>query len=359
MFLVGIADASCVHKFLFDHIFFFKYFRNLHIFLYLAVLPILILFVSELFKSILNRSFSFPYKCLYTAYVILVHAGVAVFFMYQDSVIISTYLTIIVSAVFFLWIIWRKNVYVGFTAALLFVTIVIQPFQVYGHLNQCYVPSFIISEYKDKMILNLPEKDLSLEPVKVSRDTYRPYFAIKSAYLLKQLKPDNLIHYMEAKIILYDRLEVMDEAWPDLERINQAFANFENIAFIPTEESNRVRLSNGNEASNRARVITRSSPEVKIEYFDVNRVSLRTILNQDKFLVYNDGFHSQWRVYVDGKQMPLIRANVNFKGVWVPAGEHMVTFKYAQWWRYVLGYFFVFLFLGVFIYLIRLLVKKI
>lgn len=45
-------------------------------------------------------------------------------------------------------------------------------------------------------------------------------------------------------------------------------------------------------------------------------------------LVVSDAYTSDWRVEVDGKAAPLYRANYAFRGVWLPAGEHTVTFSY-------------------------------
>ena len=45
-------------------------------------------------------------------------------------------------------------------------------------------------------------------------------------------------------------------------------------------------------------------------------------------LLYNDRASRDWRVWVDGKQTQLLHCNYIMRGVFVPAGEHKVEFRY-------------------------------
>jgi hypothetical protein len=46
-------------------------------------------------------------------------------------------------------------------------------------------------------------------------------------------------------------------------------------------------------------------------------------------LVLNDAFAPGWRAAVDGREQPIVAANYLARGVWLPAGEHRVAFRYA------------------------------
>ena len=46
------------------------------------------------------------------------------------------------------------------------------------------------------------------------------------------------------------------------------------------------------------------------------------------YLVNTDAYYPGWRVYVDDRPAPLYRANVAFRAVLVPPGQHTVTFRY-------------------------------
>jgi hypothetical protein len=54
-------------------------------------------------------------------------------------------------------------------------------------------------------------------------------------------------------------------------------------------------------------------------------------------LLLNDRFDPDWKVFVDGKQQPLLRCNFIMRGVQVPPGTHQVEFRYKPptHWLYV------------------------
>ena len=89
-----------------------------------------------------------------------------------------------------------------------------------------------------------------------------------------------------------------------------------------------------------------------------NTLKVKTHFVSPKFLVYNDGFHSGWNALMDGKRVELERANIAFKGIWVPLGDHRVDFQYGKWWQYALNYFLLFIFYFVFIKTIQLNLKR-
>jgi uncharacterized membrane protein YfhO len=64
-----------------------------------------------------------------------------------------------------------------------------------------------------------------------------------------------------------------------------------------------------------------------IKQYDNNRVVINTVTNGDGFLVFMDTFYPTWSVTIDGKEVPMYRTNVAFRGVEVPKGSHTVIFK--------------------------------
>jgi hypothetical protein len=46
------------------------------------------------------------------------------------------------------------------------------------------------------------------------------------------------------------------------------------------------------------------------------------------WLVLNDVWHPWWFARVDGVEAPILRANVLFRAVSVPAGSHVLTFEF-------------------------------
>ena len=50
------------------------------------------------------------------------------------------------------------------------------------------------------------------------------------------------------------------------------------------------------------------------------------------FLILADAHYPGWRATVDDAPAPILRANVLFRAVAVPAGTSTVSFSYAPWW---------------------------
>ena len=67
---------------------------------------------------------------------------------------------------------------------------------------------------------------------------------------------------------------------------------------------------------------------VNIERYQDQTIALRASLNAPGVLVLADSFYPGWRVYVDGKEQEILRANLFFRGVQLTAGEHRVEFRY-------------------------------
>jgi hypothetical protein len=59
-----------------------------------------------------------------------------------------------------------------------------------------------------------------------------------------------------------------------------------------------------------------------------DRVRIEADLGRDGFVVLADGYDPGWRAGVDGRDVPLLRANYAFRAVAVPAGRHVVELLY-------------------------------
>jgi len=68
--------------------------------------------------------------------------------------------------------------------------------------------------------------------------------------------------------------------------------------------------------------------ETKILRDNNHSISLHASLNGTGMLVLADSFYPGWKVYIDGTEAKMIRANYFFRGVLLSAGEHRVEFKY-------------------------------
>jgi hypothetical protein len=65
-----------------------------------------------------------------------------------------------------------------------------------------------------------------------------------------------------------------------------------------------------------------------INRYENNRVLVDARLSDSAVLVLTDAFYPGWKVFVDGKEQTIRRANYLFRGVELPAGAHQVEFVY-------------------------------
>lgn len=69
--------------------------------------------------------------------------------------------------------------------------------------------------------------------------------------------------------------------------------------------------------------------QVHIAAYRDNRVELQVRAAAPAFVVCSDTWYPGWHASIDGRDTPLYRANLAFRGVAVPAGEHHITFSYS------------------------------
>lgn len=70
------------------------------------------------------------------------------------------------------------------------------------------------------------------------------------------------------------------------------------------------------------------SYEQRVSY-SYNRIAIDTRSRQPGYLYFADGYDKYWRATIDDVETPVLKANLNFKAVALPAGEHRVIFEYA------------------------------
>jgi hypothetical protein len=68
--------------------------------------------------------------------------------------------------------------------------------------------------------------------------------------------------------------------------------------------------------------------EVQIQSFQPERVVIKTVNDVSSLLYVSDTYYPGWKARVDGKEMPIYKANYAFRAIAVPAGKHSVVFSY-------------------------------
>nr|MBC7244475.1 YfhO family protein [Chloroflexota bacterium] len=78
-----------------------------------------------------------------------------------------------------------------------------------------------------------------------------------------------------------------------------------------------------------AQPLTEGEDRVDVLTYDSCQVVVRVHAAADGYLVLTDAWYPDWHVRVDGREAPLLRADLLFRAVYLPAGEHIVEFSYA------------------------------
>lgn len=69
-------------------------------------------------------------------------------------------------------------------------------------------------------------------------------------------------------------------------------------------------------------------PQTTFEKYTPDEIIVRADLSTNGWLVLSDTYYPGWRAEVDGKEIMIHRANVNFRAVELTAGKHQVSFTY-------------------------------
>ena len=65
-----------------------------------------------------------------------------------------------------------------------------------------------------------------------------------------------------------------------------------------------------------------------IEKYTYDSLNMAVFTDSDGILYWADGYDKNWRAYINGKEVPVYRANINFKAVSLPKGANNVNFVY-------------------------------
>ncbi|MBV8848977.1 MAG: YfhO family protein [Methylobacteriaceae bacterium] len=71
-----------------------------------------------------------------------------------------------------------------------------------------------------------------------------------------------------------------------------------------------------------------ASTDVTIASYANNKVRLNVSVDRAGLLVLHDLYYPGWEATVDGVRVPVVKANILFRGVEVPAGSHIVEFTF-------------------------------
>jgi len=369
LFFVTLLNLTPVYAFLYKYIFFFKYFRNMHYFLWLGILPSIILFSLEHVRQILNyETNSGRKRNIIVGYMFVLHA---VFFAVLYSIGNKSWtvnatilLSFIIFSAYFLGFLKRKVV---LFIAILAIVVSLHPFEIFSQISKLAVEGGNLRDtvYPKTIPFSLtrPTEGRS-EPIagKIPflSDTsgfYDQFFrgSAWSFSLQENIDPKILKRYVSHKFFVFDSTRNISPKKFSFPGIRYVLNGGINEAFVMDAGEKSVGQMSGKGLQKKAVSINEESDRFRIIHFDVNTVKIMTDFDDEKFLVYNDSSFPGWRVFVNGEKALLLQANVAFKGVWIPRGKNTVVFAYRLKRFYVYQFILMGIFAGAFLYLLYIL----
>ncbi len=364
LFLIGSPEATYINSFLFKHVFYFKYFRNLRFFLWIAILPGVVILAAEFLRNFFSYDFKTQRKKIFfISFIFVVHLGLVLFLNKSESIIPSSYYSVFLSFLFFCLMVVNPNRDKSVWLIFFVVVVFLQPAEVFKYLS---LNSQIAGEnYKNKertyLEYNRPYLDFTFKRkncykknvnnqmgagdfIEEPREMY--IATINFDYLSQKISPRVLDAYLENKLIVYDKA-VPSQGWDkDAAKFNQiARGNLNQVILSP-----RLELAEKKEEKSsppqKPLLVKENTDSIKVLYYDVNSIKVQTDFDSDKILVYTDNFYPKWEAYINNKKVSLYKANASFKGLFLPKGKNLVFMRYGSKIDYLFKYFLMAVFNG-------------
>ena len=100
----------------------------------------------------------------------------------------------------------------------------------------------------------------------------------------------------------------------------------------PATVFSRVLLADANSAPTLAAAQssdTSTGAQVTVVEYGPSRSAWRVYTPRDGYLFTSDAYYPGWTADLDGRPTRLFRANLAFRAIYVPAGDHLVTYRFV------------------------------
>lgn len=314
-YLLTLYDASPVYPFLYKYVFYFKYFRNFQFILWIVLFPMMIVWcVGQMQQVLVSRKLTID----------------------KQKLLMVLWLMIVLQSFYTF-----SNLKNKAEAA--------QSKYPYRNAHPDYL-DYHLSLYKKSVgTLSRSTPDHLVIADFSRRYPVAAYLTTKYSYeLFNQFDPRVIDHYRSSKFRLFDDIKSVPDWEHKVKDISQSWLRNENAAFVSNPDPSLLaRLK----AVSESRLIEKFHDLEVLEY-DLNNVRLKTHVNKNKFLVFNDHYERGWKAFIDSQEVPVYLSNIAFKGVFVPEGEHEILFQYRSSWAYGWNYFLHAVFIGVLAYVL-------
>lgn len=198
----------------------------------------------------------------------------------------------------------------------------------------CHLAALLGLEY---LILDRPLTELPRETPRPKADLL---YARDSIYIYKLGKAAPRV-YFSTKIKIADKEEILEEQiLPDFDPAREVLIDQSSVADLHSglwhigTAQDRVQIASlatmepfGKAMTPLSKGLVEPSHAAIVKYAD-NQVEIDVEAPAAGIVVLHDLFYPGWEVRVDGQQKPVLRANLLFRGVEVPAGRHHIVFSF-------------------------------
>jgi hypothetical protein len=134
-----------------------------------------------------------------------------------------------------------------------------------------------------------------------------------------RLSPSAPRVYLASRLIAVESESVlMQDELPEFDRVDEALVDNWDVELVKGDYGLRDTATDPDPPKGSARITAYGRNDVTLEY-EADRNSV---------LILHDIYYPGWEAYVDGERRPILRANLLFRGVEVPAGRHRVEFRF-------------------------------
>jgi len=381
-FIIAIPNGP-IFKILFYYLWGFNLIQGLKSFMPAFIMAFIFLAVEQE-KKIIEEKFLINKKKA-IIFIALVHLAVLLLLVMRSSHAVSSYLSVAASFCYFFWVFFRKDHRIVLFL-FLYLAILLQPLRTIWYYGQnldigsdsifeemTYATATpIFSYHRPKTESKSPLSawqpfwcyDVVMQdaPAFFMRD-----FPIYWTYsLLKNFSLPVVDQYVQNKFYLYDKIKIENTEKPEL--MEKILRKEVNTAILSTElnrsrEEDDARFgslltTSGGYDSQGPEAIEGPHSDFRVVSFDVNSLKIQTNFDRDKFLVYTDSYHPDWQACVNKKIQKVYRANIAFKGIFLPKGFNEVVLRYSPLGGGSTYFFILMIFSGMFLWLIILFVQE-
>lgn len=145
-----------------------------------------------------------------------------------------------------------------------------------------------------------------------------------SSARLRFIKEDN------EQILLYKNTTALPQAYlvTNVVRAQSLNAAVEKIK-EPGFDAHQTTIIEATENALQLESTSKGVQPATVSRKDGQTILIETQSPKNAFLIFTDTYYSGWHGYIDGKEVPIYRANVNFRAIKVPAGHHQIRFEYV------------------------------